>query len=127
MSVFTVHLLPDSNLVSQRPVFIKEGFNFYAFLFPLLWTLYRRMWMTAFLLAVWQVLLMSAAHTNVFDAPGLFVLDLGMHIFVGFSANDWLRSYLGHRGYLFSDVTIADNKLGAQQRYFDRCLTPAAA
>jgi len=121
MTVYTVHLKPEATLSSQKPIFLREGFNFAAFLVPVVWALYRRLWFIAVLLAGWEVMLMFVVRSTIIDTPGILVLNIGMHVIVGFAANDWLRSRLSKKGYVFSDVAIADSRLRAQQRYFDRC------
>ncbi len=126
MRIYTVHLQPETPLSTQKPLFIKEGMNFPAFLIPLFWALYQRLWLTAILLMGFEVSLMFIARAGLLGAAGVIVLDIGMHFWVGFAANDWLRSNLSKRGYLFSDVAVADSKLRAEQRYFDRCFAAAA-
>lgn len=121
MAVYTVHLLPDTPLLRQKPVFVKEGFSIPAFLLPLFWALYQRMWLASLLLVAFEAGLMFLVRGGVVGPAGMLVLDLAMHVWVGFAANDWLRATLTRKGYLFSDVAVADTLLRAEQRYFDRC------
>ncbi len=121
MKIFTVHLQPQIQLSNQKPVFLKEGFNLFAFLLPFIWALYNRLWFMAVLLVGWQVFLMALLRSGMFGPAGMAALDLGMHVIVGYAANDLLRSSLTRRGYIFSDVSVADSRLRAEQRYFDRC------
>jgi hypothetical protein len=121
MATYTVHLLPEAGLSAQKPIFLKEGFNILAFLFPLFWALYYRLWLYLVLLMGYMLALMLVAQSEMISMLGLIVLELAMHVYVGMVANDWLREKLGKKGYLFSDVTIADSRMRAEQRYFDRC------
>ena len=126
MKIFTIYLQPERQLVSQKPVFLKEGFNGAAFIVPLLWALYYRLWFIAILLIAWQGALMVTLKSGLITQPSMIALELGLHLLVAYSANDWLRKHLSKKGYIFSDVAIAENRLRAQQRYFDRCFAIAA-
>ena len=50
------------------------------------------------------------------------IARLGFNIIVGMLANDWVRARLIKNGYVVADVSVADNLLRAQQRYFERAL-----
>lgn len=123
--IYTIHLRPERPLSDQKPLFLREGFSFKAFLLPLLWALYHRLWSPALLLFGWQVLLMMALRGELIDTAGAGVLDLGVHLIAGFCAYDWLRSGLSRKGFILSDVAVADTRLNAEQRYFDRCFAAA--
>lgn len=127
MRIYTVHLQPDLNLSSQKPIFLKEGINMAAFVLPVFWALYKRLWFVAVSLIAFEVLIMFIGRAGFLSPAGVFVLDLAMHFWMGYAANDQLRSGLTKKGYLFSDVAVAENQLRAEQRYFDRCFSPTAA
>lgn len=125
MTIYTVHLQPDLPLSRQKPVFVKEGLNKPAFIVPIFWALYQRLWTVAILLIAFEVILMSLVRGGFLSPAGIIVLDIGMHFWVGFAANDWVRKNLTKKGYILSDIAVADSKLRAEQRYFDRCFAPA--
>jgi len=126
MKIYTVHIKPGMEQAMQKPVFVREGFNFYAFFFVLLWALYQRLWMVALLLAACNALLLFMFKDHVFNLASLGALNLGFHFLVGCWANDWLRARLARRGYILADISAGDNRLRAEQRYFERSLNPAA-
>ncbi|NBO17816.1 MAG: DUF2628 domain-containing protein [Proteobacteria bacterium] len=122
MTLYTVHIKPGESLLNQRPIFVKEGFNFVAFLVPFIWSLYQRLWAVAFALAACNVALMFMGQAQWLGPLSIMVLNFAMNVYTGLSGNDWLRARLSRRGYLLADIAVADSLLHAQQRYFDRSL-----
>jgi len=122
MKIYTVHVKPGLENAGQQPVFVGEGFNFFAFVFTFLWALYQRLWVPALLIFGVDFLLLSMNQHHILNHLSLAAIDLGFHILVGFWANDWLRTRLARRGYILADVTAGDNRLRAEQRYFERML-----
>jgi hypothetical protein len=126
VKIYTVHVRGDDRGVHHKPVFVKEGFNFLAFVVPLPYALYKRLWMPALAMLAFNVLLVFMMRHQVLGAPSISALDLGFRIIVGFQANDWVRVYLQKAGYILSDISAADSLLRAEQRYFERYLVAAA-
>jgi len=120
MRIYTVHVKPDDKGANFRPVFIKEGFNFAAFIFTVFWALYKRLWLVAVLLMVAAVLLALLVNAHYLTRISGIGIHLGIHFIVGFHGNDWLRAKLRRKGYSLSDVTAGDSYLRAQQRYLER-------
>lgn len=123
MTLYTVHIRPGDSLLNQRPLFVKEGFNFVAFLVPFFWALYQRLWAVAIAIAAADIALVFMGQAQWLGAPSVLVLNLAINVAAGFSGNDWLRSRLARQGYLLADIAVADSLLHAQQRYFDRSLS----
>jgi len=126
MKIYTVHIKPGMANASQRPVFVREGFNIWAFLFTVLWALYHRLWLPALLMAAFNTLLLCMLKEQVLNQASIGAIHLGFHAVIGFWGNDWLRARLTRRGYILADITASDNLLRAEQRYFERILSPAA-
>jgi hypothetical protein len=121
MNIYTVHVKPESGL-KQKPVFIREGFNLAAFIFAAFWTLYQRLWLPSMFVVAFNLFIIFLASQPWLSPATLTVLDMGLHMVVGFMANDWLRAGMQKRGYVFADITAADSLLRAEQRYFERYL-----
>lgn len=125
MKIYTVHIKPGMAAAQQRPVFIKEGFNFWAFLLTLLWTLYNRLWLASLLLFAFNVVLFIMLKNHMLSMYSVGAINFGFHLIIGFLANDWLRAKLARRGYIMADISASDTLLRAEQRYFERVLVAA--
>lgn len=124
MTIYTVHLRPGDALVNQKPVFVKEGFNFLCFAFPFIWSLYNRLWLLAVAFFGLEIFLMLITRSEILAIASVASFSMSIHIYSGFAANDWLRARLSRDGYVLTDITVADSQLRAEQRYFERCLKP---
>lgn len=125
--LYSVHLNPKDPRPYESPVFVPEGFNFYAFVFGFLWALYHRIWLPAFIFIGLSVCVKVAAEYGDLSLPSTFILDLGIRLMIGMAANDLRRDTLEKRGWVTSDVVIADSLLEAERRYYDRHLGHIAA
>lgn len=125
LKIYTVHIKPGVPQGEEKPIFVKEGFNFAAFLFPALWALYRRLWVAVFLLVGIDSLLAQMLVAHMLNPASLIVIDLGIHVLTGLLGNDWRRASLKRRGYIVADISAADSRLRAEQRYFERHLAAA--
>jgi Protein of unknown function (DUF2628) len=125
MKLFTAHRPPHTS--RDRALFVKEGFSWPAFLVPLIWLLYQRLWL-AFALYLLAVAAIAAAASAV-DLPGgpLAALILALNLVVGFEANDLRRRALLRRGYREEGPVLAEGLLHAETRYFEPRLAPGAA
>jgi hypothetical protein len=124
MKIYAVYIRPEAG-AQQKPVFIKEGFNFAALVFTAFWALYQRLWVPMLLMAAFEVGLGAMVHTKILSLPSIGALNLGYHVIVGMQANDWVQSRLRRRGYVLADIAAADSLLRAEQRYFERHLAHA--
>lgn len=125
MKIYTVHVKPGTVNPYERPVFVREGFNFFAFLFTFFWALFHRLWMQAIGILLINIALMMLVRMHVMSADGIAIVQLAMNVMIGFVANDWLRAHLSKRGYIVADISAADNLLRAEQRYFERTIAAA--
>ena len=117
MKLFTAHQPPNTS--RDRALFVKEGFSWPAFLFPLIWLLYQRLWLS-FALYFLAVAAIGAA-ASAADLPGgpLAALILALNLILGFEANDLRRRALLRRGYREEGPVLADGRLHAETRYFE--------
>ncbi len=122
MKLYTVHVRPGAASAYERPIFVREGFNLYAFIFTMFWALYHRLWMPALGIFLVNAALMAMAKGQWFGMEGISIMQLGCNVLIGFHANDWLRVRLMKRGYIMADITAGDSLLRAEQRYFERLL-----
>ena len=120
MHIYTVHTKPGNVPGQDLPVFLREGFNWWAFLFTLFWALYERLWLAFALIAAFNIAVGAMKNAQIITPGSAFVLLLGAQVFIGFQSNDWIRARLKRQGYIIQAIAIGDNLLRAQQRFFDQ-------
>ncbi len=120
--IYTVHINPSKPNPMEKAVFVREGFNIFAFIFVILWALYQRMWLVVLGMVVISILFASIEEAKLLDKLSIATLQLTFQVIVGLYANDLRRWTLARHGYILADVVVSDNELLAQQRYFDRVL-----
>lgn len=125
--LYSVHLNPKAPRPYESPVFVPEGFNVYAFLFHIFWALYHRIWLQAFIILGLLIAVQIASAYGDLSRTSTIILDLGIRLMIGMAANDLRRDTLDKRGWVVSDVVIADSLLDAERRYYDRHLGHIAA
>lgn len=126
MKLYTIHIKPGSDITLDKPVFLREGFNWWAFLFTFLWALYKKLWLFGIAIFLANVAIMLVIETGIIGEYAGAAMQFAVQIFVGFSANDALRKRMQKDGYIFQDITSGDSLLRAEQRYFDRLVMRTA-
>ncbi len=119
MRLYTVHRRPLIADPDADIVFVKEGFNWYAFLFTLVWALWNRMWWVALGLVGVQAALNVAIWLTGLNEFGQTVISLGVAILFGTLANDLYRWTLERKGFDVSSVVVGPNADEAMVRFFD--------
>ncbi len=119
LNMYTVHMRPEGESLSDRITFVQEGFNLYAFIFTTLWALFNRLWGLTFMMAVANMSFIMLVELLELNMLSLMLLQLGLQFWLGFHANDFIRSKLAKRGYAMSAVVSGENKIRAEQRFFD--------
>ena len=132
MRIYTVHEPPfwtvdDETLPGADAVFIREGFNWFALLLPLVWALWHRLWLVTL-----GLLAAGAALSVIAELAGLGewfegLSGLALALIIGFEANDLRRWTLARRSWSPRGV-VAGRDLGeAERRYFAQPQTGLAA
>lgn len=120
--IYTVHINPAKAHAVERAVFVPEGFNFMAFIFGVFWAVYNRLWLEAVFIVVVIASLAILEQSGFLDEQSSVILQIAFNFIIGFQANDWQRGALSRRGYVMADIVVSEDKMHAQQRYFDRVL-----
>jgi hypothetical protein len=123
MKLYTVHTKSGSDITLDKPIFLREGFNWLAFLFTFIWALYQRLWVFAIVIVAANILVMTALKYGYISPFPAALVQFAMQFVVGFHANDFLRQRMQKQGYIFQDITSGDSLLRAEQRYFDRLVS----
>ncbi|KEO57753.1 DUF2628 domain-containing protein [Thalassospira permensis] len=120
MKVYTVHTHPGDANPMENAILIREGFNFWAFIFSGIWALYHRLWAAFFGLI--GVSLICNLVIYLFDGgPEMdFALALATGIGFGLIANDLRRKKLAAGGWKLVEIVASPNENAAEHRFFDR-------
>lgn len=122
MRIYTVHLRRRADPLftpDLGAVFVREGFNWAAFLFTWIWALACGLWIPAAILFAADIALALGAAAIGLDGGSAFWLSLGWHVIVGFIAEDLRRWSLGLRGYGLADIVSGESREAAERRFFD--------
>lgn len=95
-------------------LFIKDGFNAFAFLFNIFWFLSVKLWLFAFLffaIITFANIIFSPLVSSIFS----FMLSL----LVGFEANNLLLYRFQRDGYYFVGYSFGNNKKEAEIKYLE--------
>ena len=120
MRIYTVHMRQWSTASDREAVFLREGFSWGAFLFSVLWALWYRLWLAAFLVFAASAALGVASDLLRLDPLTQAALGFALALVIGWEANDWRRRALERRGYVMAAVITAKDRLEAEQRFFRR-------
>jgi len=120
LRVYTVHVNPSAPNPYEDARFIEEGFNWKAFFFSALWTLYKGLWLPTILILTVNSVIAYLKLNDVVSHSAFICMILAWNAIIGILANDWLREKLKRRGYIITDIVTGDSLLRAEQRFFDR-------
>ncbi len=133
MPLYTVHAPPPrSGAAAPDPmdyVFVKEGFCWPALFVPVLWLLFRRMWLVLVIYLVAVLALAAAERAGGGPLPDVATV-LGW-LWLALEGNQLRRWSLRRRGYRLVDVVEGGRLAAAESRYFhdwpEATETPPAA
>lgn len=122
MAVYSVYEPPkEARTLTERAdqlVFVKEGVSWPAFLVPLLWLIYYRMWVEfVLLLAIYAALQWAFGSEPQGQALAAW-LGLGIGVLFAFEANDLRTLSLERRGYRFAGVAGGRGRTEAERVFF---------
>ena len=126
MRSYTVHTSPELGPAeaAERAAFVKDGFCWPALIIPLIWLIWRRMWLTLVLYVVAASVLMAAT-SPLGDAIGFAAAVLFGLLFAS-EANNLRRWTLQRRGWTEAGLSVGRSLADAEVRYFCGPTIPAA-
>lgn len=118
MASYIVLTPPDAE-AGADDILVRDGFTWLAFLVPLLWFAWHRMWLwaAAFLLAGLAVSVV--ADRTDWGGTAIFALAM-MALWAGFEAGAQRVAALADRGWIIRDVVVASGRDMAEAIWFDR-------
>ena len=127
MPVYTVHAPSvdetDVRGTTDRFVFVRDGFSFWAFVLGPVWLLYRRLWLAFagyLVLSIVVEVVLTLLHAG---AGTRFAVMAVIAVLIGLEAASLRRWTLSRRKWRALDVVVADDEEAAERRFFDRWTT----
>lgn len=110
---------PDVTARADRIVFVREGIAWWAFLFPVIWLLYHRLWLV--LLLFLAVIFALTGLVSLLDWPESLggVPTMLASFLLALEGNDLRRWTLTRKGYAQVDVTTGRDRQECEQRFFE--------
>jgi hypothetical protein len=123
MPVFTVHG-PTANgadvRLTDKFVFVRDGFHFWAFLFGPLWLIWNRLWLAT----IGWIVVTVALHLGLTAlGAGRLVTwsaDFMVALLMGLEAASLQRWTFSRGKWRQLDIVVADDEEAAERRFFDR-------
>ncbi|MGP9818413.1 DUF2628 domain-containing protein [Salinarimonas sp. NSM] len=111
MRTYTVHLprdaAPGDAAAFERAVLVRDGFNWAAFFFSVLWMLWHRLWLAALATLVAVVALSVALDALEVGEGAAALASLLLAVLIGLEASSLRRWTYARRGMPMVDVVAA--------------------
>jgi hypothetical protein len=124
MAVYTVHAPAsygvDVRTTSDKLVFVRDGFYFWAFALSLVWLIWHRLWLALFGYVVISVASDIVLRSFGVDASARTFVMIVIAFLIGLEAGSLRHWKLSRRKWRQLDVVVADNEEDAERRFFGR-------
>lgn len=123
---YTVHERPDppTDRIDRAEAlrFIKDGFEFAAFVFAPFWLIAQRLWLglLGYVIA-FAAILVANEYLSLPDSAAV-VLLIGLHLIVGFEGDAMARLDIESRGWTTLGSVTGLNRLDCERRFLDMWL-----
>lgn len=122
MQTYTVHEPPnppESRLKrSDRLVFVREGFSWWAALLAPIWMLTHRMWLALLLYLIGVTALDVALLRAEVSPQWVSLATIAVHLVIGFEAGSLRRWSLGRRRWQMLGVVTGQSRADCERRFF---------
>ena len=123
MPVFTIHG-PTANgadvRLTDKFVFVRDGFHFWAFVFGPAWLIWNRLWLAT----IGWIVVTVALHLGLAElGAGRLVIwsaDFLVAVLMGLEAASLQRWTFSRGKWRQLDIVVADDEEAAERRFFDR-------
>jgi hypothetical protein len=127
MTAYTVHEPPpregEADADTDRFVFVRDGFYFWAFLLGPLWMLWHRLWLVFTLYAIATGALQAGLWALGVSGAVKFVVGFLVAVLVGVEAATLRRWTFARRRWRNSGVVVGPDLETAERRFFDSWVT----
>lgn len=122
MKIYTVHNRQEASgsLVglAEDVILVKEGFSWPALFIPLIWLIYKRMWIVLGFYLAAEAGLMATVYGGLLPEIGATAGTLALSLILGFEGNDLYRWTLHRRRYREHGFSVGEDYAAAEHRYF---------
>ena len=123
MPVYTVHA-PTAYAADFRAtdkfVFVRDGFHFWAMIFGALWLLWNRLWLALIGYLIFVAAFNAGLSSLGIGRSSIVFADLVIALLMGFEASSLRRWTLSRGKWRQLDIVIADDEDTAERRFFER-------
>ena len=109
----------------ETTCFVKDGFIVFAFALPLVWLLWKKLWLEAALYFAAVGVLGATFYWS--DLPNAALLSalisFAMRLIAGLEGSAWLKRSLESAGFSEVDVVVAKNEREAEETYAFRMVS----
>jgi hypothetical protein len=114
---------PDIEARAEALQFVKEGFSWPAFLVPVLWLIYFRMWIELIVfVAILALAQLSLGGGQEEGAQLAGWVSIALSVLLGFEANDLRTASLERRGYRLIGIAEGRGRTNAELAFFKNWL-----
>jgi hypothetical protein len=124
VTVYSVYEPPGNDEIdvaarADKMAFVKDGFSWLAFLVPVLWLIFQRMWLEliAFLVVIAAVSWAFGTAPEARELAGW--VTLALTLLLAFEANDLRGWALKRRGYRFTGMASGRDRYEAERSFFE--------
>lgn len=130
MRTYTVHMpreaRSDDPLSYERALLVRDGFNWVAFFFSVLWMLWHRLWLAALLTAIVLFAVSLGLEAIGLGEGASLLVTLLVAVLIGLEGSTLRRWTYARRGMPVSDVVLAIDHEQADARACARWLARTA-
>lgn len=118
--IYNVYIKKSQQNAIESALFVRDGFNIWAFIFEIFWFAYHRVWLVIFGLILFYAIKIYLLHSGFINLLQADVLTLALKFFLGFEASNFREKHLEKKGYILIDVVTAHDEMEAQKRFYDK-------
>src|SRR5687768_7411566 len=123
MRTYTVHQKPfwatrEGRDLSEGVVVLADRFNWFAFLLPVVWAAWHRLWLVLVGVIVLGAAVEGGAYALGYDAVASGIVSAALALWLGFEANDLRRWTLRRNGWRDLGILVAASHDDAERRFF---------
>jgi Protein of unknown function (DUF2628) len=130
LPTYTVHepqpVAEDPDERATRLVFVKEGFAWLAFIAPVLWLLFNRLWRELIAFIIVAAILMGLVKLAGGNTIAIGWTSALINLAFGFEARDLYRAALARQAYALIGVVTGRSLEDSERRFLTEWLPGAA-
>lgn len=125
MAAYVVMTPPGREAEADATILVRDGFRWLAFLVPVLWFAWHRMWLWASGFLVLDLAISVASGQTGWEAIA-FAVGVLVNLWAGFEAASLLSGDLERRGWRMADVVVAPGVQAAEDIHFSNMAAAGA-